>query len=171
MKKGLLTCLATGLIMLSAVGIAEAISIDNFAVSSEAYSVFGNTDATIDSIFGNDYRLADWNDIVQYYNEGNDMTDFTSLIPGRTMVSLNGSEFWTSNRHYFINISNHSTPSGFLVHASLDNHLIDLGSWYNDRFILAYTDTPDPVPEPATMLLVGTGIVGLAGTRLRRKKK
>ncbi len=29
----------------------------------------------------------------------------------------------------------------------------------------------DPVPEPATMLLMGTGIAGLVGSRVRRKKK
>ncbi len=103
------------------------------------------------------------------YNEGNNMDDFTSIIPGRTMVSLNGNEFWSPNRHYFINISNHSTPSGFLVHASLDNHLIDLGSWYNDRFILAYTDTPNLVPVPAAVWLFGSGLFGLIGVARRKK--
>jgi len=32
------------------------------------------------------------------------------------------------------------------------------------------TVLPAPIPEPATMLLFGTGIIGLAGTRLRRNK-
>ena len=37
---------------------------------------------------------------------------------------------------------------------------------------ITFTDeAAAPVPEPTTMLLFGTGIAGLAGTRLRRKKK
>ncbi len=34
-----------------------------------------------------------------------------------------------------------------------------------------YFGSVDPVPEPATMLLFGTGLAALAGNRIRRKKK
>jgi len=36
---------------------------------------------------------------------------------------------------------------------------------------LMYENDIAPVPEPATMLLLGTGFAGLIGFRLRKKKK
>ena len=39
-----------------------------------------------------------------------------------------------------------------------------------DMTFTTYVDNA-PVPEPATMLLFGTGLAGLVGSRLRRKKK
>ncbi len=40
-----------------------------------------------------------------------------------------------------------------------------------DGFDLAFHANATPVPEPATMLLFGTGLIGLAGFSRRRKKK
>jgi hypothetical protein len=38
------------------------------------------------------------------------------------------------------------------------------------RFVGHYVDEAAPVPEPATMFLFGAGLVGLVGTKLRKKK-
>ena len=54
----------------------------------------------------------------------------------------------------------------------LDGSPLPAGNkYYVDNISLSHEPVYEPVPEPATILLFGTGIVCLAGSRLRRKNK
>ena len=58
------------------------------------------------------------------------------------------------------------------VFISMDTSNWSGTNWYESRIDnVVINGTSAPVPEPTTMLLFGTGLAGLVGSRLRRKKK
>lgn len=132
-------------------GQCFAVDISNFAMTVGTYAETENLEQIVQSEFGAGYRIADWNDIVNYYNDGNSVEDFKAEFGLGGMITYNGNHWYNSTRHYLYSISERpgKTPHvGYLSHANIDNHKFDLGSWYNlNMHILVYTDNPTSQPQ------------------------
>ena len=121
----------------------------NFKVTSGTYSEADNNNAACQTEFGDTYRLADWNDVVDYYNASKSMNDFFVNLGMPSLgedgarnlhVARDGSEIYSGIRHYFITRHDHNKPGYYLSHANIDNHLIDLGSWQGTMPALCFVD-------------------------------
>jgi hypothetical protein len=67
-----------------------------------------------------------------------------------------------------LTLSDTITPTGFYL-AQFDSDTTDAFLYFSGN--LNITGGGNPVPEPATMLLMATGLTGLLGARARRKMK
>lgn len=128
-----------------------------FRVTAGKYSETADLGDVIKNEFGDNYRLADWNDILAYSDDIQSWAKSVGMEHGDSyLVSRNGERFWSGKRHYFITRHDHNCPGNWLVHDHIDDHFIDLGSWYDmkKQVLCIKTTLPTkPTPSPEMELL------------------
>ena len=199
MTKKLLAGLATGLLLVCMVGVASAalISPDNITGTGEYNDLPRISDGVYPSEGGSwrenttwwigtaptftfDYGQAfniddiilsvDNNDSyrVDYSSNSTDWNALFTLDSGIGEIGWGMDTMTTITTHpeyqYQIDFSTSVTAQYLRIQAIGGDNFYSIGEFQA-------VGSAAPVPEPATMLLLGTGLAGLAGTRLRRKKK
>jgi len=128
------------------------------------------------------YRQAAWL-TTQYATAPNNATvgdiqaTIWNLFTGPTTPPAPSSNAWLlASQAYVAANTSSSTYQNFWVVTDVNAHLANGADNPNSvqEFII-YDDTFNPnvvpTPEPATLMLVATGIAGIAGARIRRRKK
>jgi len=106
-----------------------------FKVTTGFYPETIDLDSIAISEFGPSYRLADWNDLVSYSGDIEALANSIGILSepdslNDCYVKKNGDRWYSLTRHYFIQRHDGTVPGGWLVHDTIDDHFIDLGSWY-----------------------------------------
>lgn len=118
----------------------KSLHASDFKITSRRYNEKEDLDQMIRKEFGEDYRLADWNDILTFDKYIEEWADSIELADGggknALMISNDGYRIWNGTQ-YSISRFNHNKPRHFLAHKAIDNNFVCLGSWYGlNRHVL-----------------------------------
>lgn len=136
--------------------IPAIVAADFFRASTERFSIQQDFDAQARSLFGPNFRLAEWREVsARYAREGGAFLRSAGMVmrgeegTSSAAVTVDGQRFHRGGRrHYFVAWGD--VPSSFLVHdrAVYQGVPLNLGSWHNDRAILAVaSELPTPANE------------------------
>lgn len=109
-----------------------------FRISEKSYSEKDDLASAAAASCGPEYGLADWDDVVQHSMTNKALADKLGWEPGENnslFVVWRGKRFWQDgNRQFFITRFDHNKPSDYLSHDNIDNHSIDLGSYFGRSY-------------------------------------
>lgn len=156
---------------------ANQISLDTIITSAELHLFSYQSNSYLESI--DLYQLTkDWDESTTTSNSyGSITTNSTGVVSSLAGVATSGNEYIfdvTSSLNSWLE-SDGVTNFGWgiiSVGGSSTSHFYSSEHLTTDlRPFLVINTAMTPTPEPATMLLFGTGIAGLVGSRLRNRKK
>jgi len=184
MKKVLLAGLAVGAFVVGVAGMANALTItndhNNFLMSNSANSTYTHSfDITATPYFfqpgtpgnaGVDTLTSAQLEIWAYDDNDNPSEKYKLTIDLGADIENQSVISNISGKISDIQVISYLQPDGLLNMKITQQS----GDFYLDKEILnfeftKYTAPSSPVPEPATMLLFGTGIAGLAGIARRKR--
>jgi len=179
MKKTIVAGLAMGVLVVGMTGVASAVSMTFEEVGSNLDFLTASTNlgdsgeatelAWVNSVLGGGYTFdakddglgGEWFDITDYAGY---WAHALTTEPAYFLVKT-GSIDGNPNTHF---LYENLTSLEWAVIDLAGLGITDLSNIDKISHISEFGGTP--VPEPATMLLFGTGLAGLAGSLLRRKK-
>ena len=133
-------CLATALVSCSWFGWGQK-EYGRFRITKDKYSEDDDLEQIVKSEFGDDYRLADWDDILPLSDGIEAWADGIGMPEGEDnslMISKGGNRFLRGNRQYYMSRFNHKKPRHYLAHDNIHDSFICLGSWVGlDMHVLA----------------------------------
>jgi hypothetical protein len=116
---------------------SRSLAMQLFKVTQGKYGDKENVEEIVEREVGANYKLADWQDLLSHKAEIMKFIQEAGMLEGADnsfKVSNKGECFWGgTRRHYFISRLNHNKPGYYLAHDHIDNYLIALGSWHDEK--------------------------------------
>lgn len=117
-------------------------TIDLFRITQKTYPFNSDWEKIVKEEFGDSFRVADWEDVQSYYNSGNDFDELLKAVElkkrgDNASIKVSGGQYLAGVRSYFIERHDHNVPSDWAAHGNIDSFKITLGSYDQDRRILA----------------------------------